>query len=77
MTDPKTPPLADDTALRTALDALPGWSRTDDGQGIERRYRFKGFNAAFAFMTPHGPSSPRRWTTTPNGPTSSTASRFA
>ena len=51
MTDPKTPPLADDTALRAALDALPGWSRTDDGRGIERCYRFKGFNAAFAFMT--------------------------
>ena len=51
MTEPKTPPLADDAALRAVFDALPGWSRTSDGRGIERRYRFKGFNAAFAFMT--------------------------
>ena len=51
MTDPKTPPLADDATLRAALDTLPGWTRAGDGQGIERRYRFKGFNAAFAFMT--------------------------
>jgi len=31
------------------LAALPGWQR--QGDGIERRYKFADFTAAFAFMT--------------------------
>lgn len=34
-----------------ALAGLPLWRLSPDGEGIERRLRFKGFAEAFAFMT--------------------------
>ncbi len=39
--------------ITAALAGVPGWSRTDMGNGnaIERRYVFADFVAAFAFMT--------------------------
>jgi 4a-hydroxytetrahydrobiopterin dehydratase len=39
----------DDTAITVALAGVPGWERR--GDGIERRYTFADFTAAFAFMT--------------------------
>jgi 4a-hydroxytetrahydrobiopterin dehydratase len=38
-------------AIREALAALDGWSRSDDGIAIEKRYKFKTFREAFGFMT--------------------------
>lgn len=38
----------DDTAIATAMAAIPGWTR--NGDGIERHYRFADFAAAFGFM---------------------------
>ncbi len=40
-----------DTEVRTALDALAGWSVNGEGAVISRRLKFKNFNRAFAFMT--------------------------
>lgn len=39
--------LPDDT-VATALSELDGWER--DGQTITKRYRFKGFKSALAFV---------------------------
>lgn len=41
----------DETAIRTALEQLAGWTLTEDGIAISRSYRFKSFRAAFGFMT--------------------------
>jgi 4a-hydroxytetrahydrobiopterin dehydratase len=39
-------------AARTAaIDALEGWSWNESRDAIERSFRFKDFNEAFAFMT--------------------------
>ncbi|MBN9056895.1 MAG: 4a-hydroxytetrahydrobiopterin dehydratase [Shinella sp. 65-6] len=38
-------------AIREALAALDGWSRSRDGIAIEKSYRFKSFREAFGFMT--------------------------
>ncbi len=38
----------DDAAITAALADVPGWTR--NGDGIERRYAFKDFTAAFGFM---------------------------
>lgn len=38
-------------AIREALAALDGWSRSQDGIAIEKSYRFKSFREAFGFMT--------------------------
>ncbi|MEY2883565.1 MAG: hypothetical protein RL490_1289 [Pseudomonadota bacterium] len=38
----------DDAAIADALATVPGWTRNDDG--IERRYVFGDFAAAFGFM---------------------------
>ncbi|MGB3815702.1 MAG: 4a-hydroxytetrahydrobiopterin dehydratase [Shinella sp.] len=38
-------------AIGEALAALDGWSRSDDGIAIEKRYKFKTFREAFGFMT--------------------------
>lgn len=38
-------------AIHEALAALDGWSRSDDGIAIEKRYKFKTFREAFGFMT--------------------------
>lgn len=35
-------------ALRQALESLPGWER--DGGSIVKRFRFKGFKSAVAFV---------------------------
>ena len=38
-------------AISEALASLDGWSRSDDGIAIEKRYKFKSFREAFGFMT--------------------------
>ena len=38
----------DDAAIAAAMASVPGWSHK--GDGIERRYEFKDFSAAFGFM---------------------------
>lgn len=38
-------------ARRAALAELHGWQETDGRDAISRTFRFKTFNAAFAFMT--------------------------
>ncbi|MBK8456251.1 MAG: 4a-hydroxytetrahydrobiopterin dehydratase [Phyllobacteriaceae bacterium] len=38
-------------ALAAAMAAHPGWTTTADGLAIERRFVFRGFGEAFAFMT--------------------------
>jgi 4a-hydroxytetrahydrobiopterin dehydratase len=41
----------DASAISAALADKPGWSLCDDGLAIEKEFTFKGFNAAFGFMT--------------------------
>ena len=38
-------------AIAEAMAALDGWSRSEDGIAIEKRYMFKTFREAFGFMT--------------------------
>lgn len=38
-------------ALDDVMAELEGWSRSGDGIAIEKTFTFKGFNAAFGFMT--------------------------
>ena len=45
------PDLLTDDALAEVLADLDGWSLVDDGTAIEAEFSFKGFNAAFGFMT--------------------------
>lgn len=45
------PQALDDNALQQALQKLPGWQREVERAAIGRRFAFKDFNAAFAFMT--------------------------
>ena len=40
-----------ETAIAEALAQLDGWSRSEDGIAIEKRYKFKTFREAFGFMT--------------------------
>ena len=40
-----------ETERRDALAALPEWTLLGDALGIERRFRFRDFSEAFAFMT--------------------------
>ncbi|WP_395449257.1 4a-hydroxytetrahydrobiopterin dehydratase [Aminobacter sp. UC22_36] len=37
--------------LKVALDALGGWTLAADGLSMSRRFVFKNFSEAFAFMT--------------------------
>ena len=37
--------------IKEALKELEGWSGDEDGTGIGKSFRFRNFNAAFAFMT--------------------------
>ncbi len=37
--------------LNGALEALEGWSRAEGREAIQKSYKFKDFNEAFAFMT--------------------------
>lgn len=38
-------------ALKAALGERPEWALTEDGLAIERRFVFRNFSEAFAFMT--------------------------
>jgi 4a-hydroxytetrahydrobiopterin dehydratase len=38
-------------AIAEALATLDGWSRSQDGIAIEKRFKFKTFREAFGFMT--------------------------
>jgi len=44
------PPLTD-AERAEALAALPDWSPRADGLAMERRFKFRDFSEAFAFMT--------------------------
>jgi len=41
----------DADAIKAGLAELEGWRLADDGKAIERSFEFKGFNAAFGFMS--------------------------
>jgi 4a-hydroxytetrahydrobiopterin dehydratase len=41
----------DPSARAAAMTELPGWSDASGRDGIVRKFEFKDFNAAFAFMT--------------------------
>jgi 4a-hydroxytetrahydrobiopterin dehydratase len=43
------PPLSQDEATRYLQEA-PGWSLLDDGKRIERKFTFKNFEEALAFV---------------------------
>ena len=45
------PDLLTNDALAEVLADLQGWSLLEDGTAIEAEFSFKGFNAAFGFMT--------------------------
>lgn len=45
------PVLLSNIEREKALAALPEWRVAEDGKAITRQYLFKGFKAAFAFMT--------------------------
>ena len=45
------PDLLTNDALTEVLADLDGWSLVEDGTAIEAEFSFKGFNAAFGFMT--------------------------
>ena len=45
------PNLLTKDALAEVLADLDGWSLVEDGTAIEAEFSFKGFNAAFGFMT--------------------------
>jgi 4a-hydroxytetrahydrobiopterin dehydratase len=41
----------DKDEIRTALDALDGWTLAEGGDAITRSFTFRNFSEAFAFMT--------------------------
>ena len=45
------PELVAKSGLDTSVRELDGWTLVDDGNAIEREFQFKGFNAAFGFMS--------------------------
>lgn len=45
------PDLLTNDALAEVLADLDGWSLVEDGTAIEAEFSFKGFNAAFGFIT--------------------------
>ncbi len=45
------PDLLTNDALAEVLADLDGWCLVEDGTAIEAEFSFKGFNAAFGFMT--------------------------
>ena len=45
------PELLTNDALAEVFADLDGWSLVEDGTAIEAEFSFKGFNAAFGFMT--------------------------
>lgn len=38
-------------AVTEALSSLPGWTRVDGREAIQKSFKFKDFNQAFGFMT--------------------------
>jgi 4a-hydroxytetrahydrobiopterin dehydratase len=44
-------PRLDAEQVSKKLTALPGWTLSDDGLAITRRFKFADFQQAFAFMT--------------------------
>ena len=44
-------PRLDTEQVRERLAALPGWTLSDDGLAITRKFKFADFQQAFAFMT--------------------------
>ena len=45
------PDLLTNDTLAEVLADLDGWSLVEDGTAIEAEFSFRGFNAAFGFMT--------------------------
>jgi 4a-hydroxytetrahydrobiopterin dehydratase len=45
------PDLLTNDAIAEVLADLDGWSLVEDGTAIEAEFSFRGFNAAFGFMT--------------------------
>ena len=45
------PGLLTDEAIAEALADLEGWTLVDSGKAIEAEFTFKGFNAAFGFIS--------------------------
>ena len=45
------PDLLTNDALAEVLADLDGWSLVEDGTAIEAEFSFRGFNAAFGFIT--------------------------
>ena len=45
------PDLLTNDALAEVLADLDGWALVEDATAIEAEFSFKGFNAAFGFMT--------------------------
>ena len=45
------PDLVVQSELETSLQELDGWTLVDDRKAIEREFLFKGFNAAFGFIS--------------------------
>ena len=45
------PDLVIQSELETSLQELDGWTLVDDRKAIEREFLFKGFNAAFGFIS--------------------------
>ncbi len=44
-------PRLDTEQVRERLATLPGWTLSDDGLAITRKFKFADFQQAFAFMT--------------------------
>ncbi|WP_313194762.1 4a-hydroxytetrahydrobiopterin dehydratase [Shinella zoogloeoides] len=40
-----------EAAISEALASLDGWTRSDDGVAIEKRYKFRNFREAFGFIS--------------------------
>lgn len=38
-------------AVKEALEGLPGWAAARNGEAIARKFEFRNFSEAFAFMT--------------------------
>lgn len=41
----------DGSAIAESLEGVPGWSLSRDGEAIARKFEFRNFSEAFAFMT--------------------------
>jgi 4a-hydroxytetrahydrobiopterin dehydratase len=43
--------LLSEDERRAAVAQLEGWEESEGGKALQKSFRFKSFNAAFAFMT--------------------------